>query len=161
MQEQYQRFIKDYLDIHFIPAMALWANAVIETLALFDKRKDQIAAEVSYDFIKRKLEQHLESYSLLVEETYAAIYKKAEELGIDLDTQDLVPVSIWMSCKNRVENKLDKLFNDIEISLAAYAIVIENSPEDVQEIVKDIKAILKINADQIWRLLNSVLRDNR
>ena len=161
MQEKYQSFVKDYLDTKFIPAMILWSSAVIDTLTLFDRRKDRIAAEVNYEFIKRKLEQHVESYSLLVEETYADLYKKAEELGIDLDTQDLVPISIWISCKNTVENKLDKLFNAIEISLTKYTTVIENSPEDVQEIVKDIKAILKINADQIWRLLNSVLRDNR
>ena len=160
MQEKYQSFVKSYLDNHFIPAMVLWTSAVMETLALFDKKKDRVAAEVNYEFIKRKLEQHIESYSLLVEETYAALYEKSEELDIDLDTQDLIPISIWISCKNRVENKLDKLFHDIEMSLAAYDIVIEESPEDVQELVRDIKAILKINADQIWRLLNSALRDN-
>jgi len=157
-QEKYKSFVVDYLDTRFIPAMAVWVSAVVETLELFDTRKYRISADINYEFVKRKLEQHIESYLLLVEETYEAIYKKAEELDIDLDAQDLIPISIWLGCKNRVENKLDKLFNDIESSLKKYAAIIENSPEDVQEIVKDITAILKINADQIWRLLNSVLR---
>jgi hypothetical protein len=158
MSERIDKVIRDYFSFQFIPAIEMWGRSVIETLHLLKNIK-KATASVSYEFVRKRLERHVNDYELLIQETYDHIFEKAEELGIDLEVTPLIPPSIWLSVKGKVELKLDALVNSITSVLEQYTDEIAMAPKDVQETVKDLRAILSVNADQIWRLLNDLTRE--
>lgn len=158
MVARIDKVIRDYFSFQLTPSLDMWGRSVIETLHLLKNTK-KATASVSYEFVRKRLERHISDYELLIQETYDHIFKKAEELGIDLDTTPLIPPTVWLSVKGKVELKIDTLVESITSVLFQYTDEIAMAPQDVQETVKDLQAILSVNADQIWRLLNDLTRE--
>lgn len=156
---EYSEFVKKYFTTSFIPSVEGWGESVLNTLKLFDKQKN-IVADVTYDFIKNKLKRHITSYELLLQETYDSLFEEANELNIDLGSEQLIPPAIWVLVKDKVEVKLDTLFQKITDELTKYQDAINAAPDDVKNLIEDLKAITSVDSDQIWRLLNTVMKDD-